>query len=75
MQAVKKIMEVLKDKSISLKSLPFKPGSKVEVIVIPATEQARDVFSFMDTVVKNKKIAPLSMKQVEKIVHDVRSHR
>jgi len=63
MQAVKKIMEVLKDKSISLKSLPFKPGSKV------------DVFSFMDTVVKNKKIAPLSMKQVEKIVHDVRSHR
>jgi len=75
MQAVKKIMEVSKDKSISLKSLPFKPGSKVEVIVIPATEQARDVFSFMDTVVKNKKIAPLSMKQVDKIVHDVRSHR
>lgn len=68
-------MEVEKDKSISLKSLPFKPGSKVEVIVIPATEQAQNIFSLMDTVVKNKKIAPLSMKQVEKIVHEVRSHK
>jgi hypothetical protein len=75
MQAIKKIMEVEKDKSISLKSLPFKPGSKVEVIVMPATDQAKDIFSFMDTVVKNKKIAPFSTKQIEKIVHDVRAHR
>jgi len=73
MQAIKKIIEVEKDKSISLKSLPFKPGSKVEVIVMPATDQAQDIFRFMDTVVKNKKIAPMSMKQVEKIVHEVRS--
>ena len=75
MQAIKKIMEVEKDKSISLKSLPFKPGSKVEVIVMPATDQAKDIFSFMDTVVKNKKTAPLSMKQIEKIVHEVRARR
>jgi len=75
MQAIKKIMEVEKDKSISLKSLPFKQGSRVEVIVIPATEQVQDIFSVMDTVVTNKKIAPLSMKQVEKIVHEVRTHR
>ncbi|MBN2108584.1 MAG: hypothetical protein JW832_14255 [Deltaproteobacteria bacterium] len=75
MQAIKKIMEVEKDKSISLKSLPFKPGSTVEVIVIPATDQAKDIFSFMDTVVKNKKIAPLSTKQIEKIVHEARARR
>jgi hypothetical protein len=75
MQAIKKIIEVEKDKSISLKSLPFKPGSRVEVIVLPAPERAQDIFNLMDTVVKSKKISPLSMKQVEKIVHDVRSHR
>jgi len=75
MQAIKKIIAVEKDKSISLKSLPFKPGSRVEVIVMPATDQAQDIFSFIDTVVKGKKIAPLSMKQVEKIVHEARSRR
>jgi len=75
MQAIKKIIEVEKDKSISVKSLPFKPGSKVEVIVIPAADQTQNIFNYMDTVVKNKKIAPLSMKQVEKIVHEVRSRR
>ncbi len=52
MQAIKKILEVEKDKSIILKALPFKPGSKVEVIVFPAAEGKKDIFSFMDTVVK-----------------------
>jgi hypothetical protein len=35
MKAIKKLVEVEKDKSVTLKSLPFKPGSKVEVIVLP----------------------------------------
>lgn len=73
MHAIKKIIEVEKDKSIILKSLPFKPGSKVEVIVLPASEGKEDIFDFMDTVVKKRGIAPMSLKQVEKIVHEVRS--
>lgn len=28
MKAIKKLMEVEKDKSVTIKSLPFKPGSK-----------------------------------------------
>lgn len=70
MRAIKQLIEVEKDKSVKVKSLPFKPGSKVEVIVLPAAEE--DIFAFMDKAVKKKKIAPMSVKEVEKIVHEVR---
>ena len=70
MNAVKKMVEVDKDKSIRLTSLPFKVGSKVEVIVMPAEKE--DIFSAMDAVVKKKKLAPKSLKEIEKIVHEVR---
>ncbi|KKO19677.1 MAG: hypothetical protein L3J18_14860 [Candidatus Brocadia sp.] len=72
MKAIKKLAKVEKDKSITIKLLPFKPGSKVEVIVFPAGKE-EDVFSFMDKVVKEKKIAPMSLKQIEKIVHESRA--
>lgn len=71
MNAVKKFIEVGKDKSVTIKSLPFKPGSKVEVIVIP-TENEEDVFDYMDIIVKKKKISPKSLKEVERIVHETR---
>ncbi len=74
MRAIKKLLEVKKNKSITVKSLPFKPGSKVEVIVLPVDEE-EDIFRFMDKVVKKKKITPLTMKQVEKIVHEVRAEK
>lgn len=70
MRAVKQMITVDRDKSVTVKSLPFKPGSNVEVIVIPAAEE--DIFAFMDKTVKKKKIAPMTMKEVEKIVHEVR---
>jgi hypothetical protein len=71
MKAVKKFAEVERDKSVKIKSLPFKPGSKVEVIVLPASER-EDIFNFMDNVMLRKKIAPLGMKEIEKIIHEVR---
>lgn len=70
MNAVKKMVEVGKDKSIRLTSLPFKAGSTVEVIVMPSGKE--DIFSAMDAVVKKKKLAPKSLKEIEKIVHEVR---
>lgn len=73
MNAVKKMVEVDKRKSIRVTSLPFKAGSKVEVIVFPAGEE--DIFSVMDAVVKKKKIAPMSLRAIEKIVHVVRGVR
>lgn len=74
MRAVKTYAEVGSDKSLILKALPFTPGSRVEVIVFPATD-AEDVFPIMDRIVKKKGIKHLTMKQVEKIVHDVRGVR
>lgn len=35
MKAVKRLLDVKKDKSVTVKSLPFNPGSKAEVIVLP----------------------------------------
>jgi len=70
MNVVKKLLEVDKKKSIRLTALPFKAGSKVEVIVLPAEE--KDIFDSMDAVVKKKKLALMTMKQIEKIVHEVR---
>ncbi|MDP2166995.1 MAG: hypothetical protein Q8J64_01550 [Thermodesulfovibrionales bacterium] len=72
MKAVKKIVEVEINNSVTVKSLPFKPGSTVEVIVFPA-ERGQDIFAFMDNVTKKKKIAPMNLKQIEKIVHDART--
>ena len=73
MNVVKKLLEVDKKKSIRLTALPFKAGSKVEVIVLPAEE--KDIFDSMDAVVKKKKLAPMTMKEIEKIVHEVRGVR
>lgn len=72
MKAVKKLVEVDSDKSVTLKSLPFKPGSRVEVIVLPALGGS-DIFGLMDKAVTKKKIAPMTMKQIEKAVHDYRT--
>ena len=72
MKVVKKMIEVEKDKSVTIKPLPFKPGSKVEVIVLPVQEE-KDIFTYMDKVAKKKNIVPLSLKDVEKIVHEVRA--
>jgi len=74
MKAIKKFAEVASDKSLILKSLPFPPGSRVEVIVFPVADE-EDVFDAMDSVVKKKGIKPLTMKQVERIVHDARGVR
>jgi len=71
MKAIKKLVEVERDKSVTLRSLPFKPGSRVEVIVLPSVKEG-DIFTFTDSVVKKKKIAPMSLREIEKIVHQVR---
>lgn len=71
MKAVKKLIEVESNKSITIKSLPFKPGSKVEVIVLPSKEK-EDIFDFMDKAVKKRSIKPMSLKEIEKVVHEVR---
>jgi len=74
MRAVKAYAEVGSDKSLTIKSLPFSPGSRVEVIVFPAADD-EDVFPTIDRIMKKKGIKPLTAKQVEKIVHDFRGVR
>jgi hypothetical protein len=73
MRAVETYAAVGSDKSLILKSLPFATGSRVEAILFP-TADGEDVFQTMDRIVKKKVIESLTMKQVEKIVHDVRSY-
>jgi hypothetical protein len=71
MRAVKKLIEVDDNKSITITSLPFEPGSKVEVIVLSA-DKKEDIFEFTDSLTKTHGITPLSLKEIEKIVHEVR---
>jgi hypothetical protein len=69
--AVKKVTEVDENQSVTITSLPFEPGSKVEVIILP-TGKEDDIFAFTDSLVKKKAIKPLSLKEIEKAVHEVR---
>jgi hypothetical protein len=55
MRAIKTYAEVGSDKSLILKSLPFAPGSRIEVIVFPRADD-EDVFPTMDGIVKKKGI-------------------
>jgi hypothetical protein len=71
MKAVKKLIEVDSNKSITVSSLPFEPGSKVEVIVFPAGNM-EDIFEFTDSLTKKRGIRPMSIRDIEKIVHEVR---
>jgi hypothetical protein len=71
MRAVKKLIEVDGNKSITVTSLPFAPGSKVEVIVLSA-DKREDIFRFTDSLTKTHGIKPLSLNEIEKIVHEVR---
>ena len=68
MRAVKKLIEVDDNKSVTVTSLPFEPGSKVEVIVLSA-DKKEDVFEFTDSLTKKRGLKPLSLKEIEKIVH------
>ena len=74
MKAIKKLMEVADNKSITIKALPFRPGSKVEVIVLPS-EKNEDTFDFMNKAVKRRGIKSMSLKEIEKLVHEVRGVR
>ena len=38
----------------------------------PPSEKTEGIFDFADKIVKKGKIAPLSVKEMETIVHDVR---
>lgn len=71
MRAIRKLIEVDDNKSITVTSLPFEPGSKVEVIVLSA-DKKEDIFEFTDLLTKRHGIKPLSLKEIEKIVHEVR---
>ena len=75
MKAVKKLLEVEDNKSITIKSLPFKPGSKVEVIVFPSESKEEDIFGFMDKTTRRKGIKPMSLREIEKVVHGARGVR
>ena len=43
----------------------------MEVIVLPAGKE-ENIFKYMDRVTQSKKIPSMSLKEIEKIVHEVR---
>ncbi|MBI3989146.1 MAG: hypothetical protein HY347_05975 [candidate division NC10 bacterium] len=75
MQAYRKLIAVPKDRKIALEKVPFKPGTPVEVIVIPAETVPSDIYAYTAELVKRKKIPRYTLREIERIVHESRGVR
>ncbi len=69
MEAYKQILTVGKNREILIEGVPYSPGSKVEVTVLP-TEKS--IFKYTDNLVQEKSIPRYTLKEVEDIVHEYR---
>ena len=71
MEAKKFISKVLPDGHLSLPEDTAKDVGKVfEVILIPMEEA--DIYSYAETLAKEKKFSELTEKDIEKIIHESR---
>jgi hypothetical protein len=69
MEAYKQILTVGKNREILIESVPYSPGSKVEVTVLPS---GKSIFKYTDNLVKKKGIPQYTLKEVEDIIHEYR---
>ncbi len=70
MQALKKKTKVGRQGTIQLKGLPYPPGTEVEVIVFPESKEG--ICEYTAGLVSEKRIPRYSVKEIEKIIHEVR---
>lgn len=70
MQALKKKTKVGRQGIIQLKGLPYPPGTEVEVIIFPESKET--IYEYTADLLSEKKIPRYSVKEIEKIIHEVR---
>jgi hypothetical protein len=69
MKTYKQILTVGKNREILIEGVPYSPGSKVEVTVLPRGES---IFEYTDNLVQKKGIPRYTLKEVEDIIHEYR---
>lgn len=69
MEAYKQILTVGKNREILIEGVPYSPGSKVEVTVLPS---GKSIFEYTDNLVQKKGIPRYTLKEVEDIIHEYR---
>lgn len=69
MEAYKQILTVGKNREILIEGVPYSPGSKVEVTVLPS---GKSIFEYIDNLVQKKDIPRYTLKEVEDIIHEYR---
>ena len=75
MRAYRKRLKVAQDRGVNLGKVPFEPGTKVEVIVVPAGEPEPPIYRRLASATRRRKIPRYTMKEIERIVHEVRGIR
>ena len=75
MRAFRKRTKVARDRGVSLKKVPFQPGTSVEVIVVPARAEVPPIYRLTAAAVRRRRIPRYSMKDIERIVHESRGVR
>jgi len=72
MRRFRRRIKVTQDQGVRLGKVPFKPGTLVEVIVLPTRGAERPIYRFTDSLVKRRQIPRYSLKAIERIVHESR---
>jgi hypothetical protein len=75
MRAYRKLTRVAQDRGVRLGKLPFKPGTSVEVIVVPAGRPEPSIYQRTAAVVKRRRLPRYSLREIERIVHETRGVR
>ena len=74
-RAFRKRTKVARDRGVSLKKVPFQPGTSVEVIVVPARAEVPPIYRLTAAAVKRRRLPQYSLKEIERIVHESRGVR
>lgn len=75
MQPFRKRTRVGIDRGVNLRRVPFKPGTPVEVIILPARVEEPLIYGRMEAVVRRRRIPRYSLKDIARIVHESRGVR
>lgn len=75
MRAYRKLTRVAQDRGVRVGKVPFKPGTSVEVIVVPAGREESSIYQRTAAIVRGRRLPRYSLKEIERIVHESRGIR
>lgn len=79
-RSLRRRLTVQRGNRAEITNLPFAPGSEIEVIVVgPQIKKNPDsvanIYEYIESLVRKKRLPRYSMRQIEKIIHESRQSR